>query len=238
MDVLYNATVYRNEAGQVQGVFAAARDITERKRAEQELARYRDQLEDLVRQRTEALRQTAEELARSNKDLEQFAYVASHDLQEPLRMVTGFMGLLQEKYRDRLDDDGRPVHRLRHGRRAADAGAHQRPPGLLAGRQPGRSGAGPDRRPGTLSDGPWRTCGTGLAEIGRPGDARRPADRPGRRPATGATLPEPRGQRPEVPRGRRRRESTSTPAATARTGSSRSATTASASTRSSRTASS
>ena len=77
-DVLYNATVYRNEAGEVQGVFAAARDITERKRAEEELDRHREHLEELVAQRTE-------ELARSNKDLEQFAYVASHDLQEPLR---------------------------------------------------------------------------------------------------------------------------------------------------------
>jgi PAS domain S-box-containing protein len=51
-DVLYNATVYRNEAGAVQGVFAAARDVTERKRAEAELVRYREHLEELVRERT------------------------------------------------------------------------------------------------------------------------------------------------------------------------------------------
>jgi PAS domain S-box-containing protein len=96
-DVLYNATVYRDGAGAVQGVFAAARDITARKRVEAELVRHREHLEELVFQRTE-------DLARSNRDLEQFAYVASHDLQEPLRAVAGFVGLLQQRYQGQLDE--------------------------------------------------------------------------------------------------------------------------------------
>ncbi len=63
IDVLYNAVVYRNDAGQVQGVFAAARDVTERNRAEAELARYRDHLEDMIRIRTG-------ELETANADLQ------------------------------------------------------------------------------------------------------------------------------------------------------------------------
>jgi PAS domain S-box-containing protein len=71
-------------------------DITERKKAEKKLK----VLNEKLRRRTLKLEQ-------SNKKLEQFAYVASHDLQEPLRMVDSYTQLLEERYKDQLDADAR-----------------------------------------------------------------------------------------------------------------------------------
>ncbi|HVE12077.1 MAG TPA: ATP-binding protein [Elusimicrobiota bacterium] len=81
-----------------EGVFyAAARDITERKRDEERLREMNETLEQKVRERTR-------ELERSNSDLEQFAFLASHDLREPLRKIAGFTQLLQNRYKGRLDE--------------------------------------------------------------------------------------------------------------------------------------
>jgi len=80
-------------------VTSGIRDITDRKRAEEEVHRLNADLERRVHERTA-------ELARSNRELEQFAYVASHDLQEPLRAVARYTQLLTRRYASKLDDDG------------------------------------------------------------------------------------------------------------------------------------
>jgi PAS domain S-box-containing protein len=81
----YATTPVYNTVGELQGFAYITRDLTERKQAETDL------------------RKAFEELSRSNLDLEQFAYVASHDLQEPLRAVAGCVQVLKKRYQGQLD---------------------------------------------------------------------------------------------------------------------------------------
>jgi PAS domain S-box-containing protein len=90
----------RDQSGRINRWFGTSTDITEHKRAEEEIKSLNEQLEQRVRERTV-------ELEAANKDLEAFTYSVSHDLRAPLRHIDGFSKLLVEQHQAELSPDAR-----------------------------------------------------------------------------------------------------------------------------------
>ena len=112
-DFLVSTTPLFDERGVLMGSVHVARDITERKQMENELRRSRDELEMRVQQRTAELRNYMAKLEKSNQTLQDFAFMASHDLKEPLRKVNSFGVMLRQKYKDVLGETGSDyLHRM------------------------------------------------------------------------------------------------------------------------------
>jgi len=88
--------IIRDSNGKPIRMIGATQDVTRLKENELHLSKLNEDLQNQTK-----------ELANSNRELEQFAYVASHDLQEPLRMVSSFLTLLEKKYADKLDENGK-----------------------------------------------------------------------------------------------------------------------------------
>ncbi len=87
-DVLYNASVYRDEKDKVLGAFAAARDITAQRKQEVKIKTLNEELEQRI------------------IELESFSYSVSHDLRAPLRGIDGFIAIFLKKYLDQVDNEG------------------------------------------------------------------------------------------------------------------------------------
>jgi PAS domain S-box-containing protein len=98
--ILARAGAVRDETGKALRLVGTNTDRTEGKRLEESIAEQARQLAH----RNAQLAWQSRELERSNEELERFAYAASHDLQEPLRMVTSFTGLLAKQYEGSLDE--------------------------------------------------------------------------------------------------------------------------------------
>ena len=101
-----SAGCVRNADHAVDYFVALIQDITKRKLAEENIRKLNETLEERIAERTLQLENSNKELAIRMNETEQFTYIASHDLQEPLRTLTNFTHIIKEEYSGKLDDDG------------------------------------------------------------------------------------------------------------------------------------
>lgn len=100
-----SARPLHDDNGNSRGGVASFRDFTDQRQANEALRKAKDQLQEAHNSLERRVEERTSELARSNKELDQFAYVASHDLQQPLRMVASYVQLLERRYANKLDGD-------------------------------------------------------------------------------------------------------------------------------------
>ncbi len=104
-DVLDRAYILPDDNGTPYRMLGSMLDITELKKAEYEIAQAKQALEEKVTERTGQLQHLNEALETSNHELQQFASIASHDLQEPLRKIHMFSKAIEDRYGDQLPED-------------------------------------------------------------------------------------------------------------------------------------
>jgi two-component system, chemotaxis family, CheB/CheR fusion protein len=107
--MLLNATQILRDNIEEQFILLAFEDITEKRKIDTALKLFSEELEKQVLERTYSLKKANSELNYSNESLEQFAYIASHDLQEPLRKIRTFSALLKDRFNDVLPEDAREL---------------------------------------------------------------------------------------------------------------------------------
>ncbi|MGA2223241.1 MAG: PAS domain S-box protein [Syntrophobacteraceae bacterium] len=101
-----SAAPIRNQAGEMLGAVLVFHDVTSKRRAQEALLKAHDELELRVRERTTKLSTAVAKLESMNQELQEFAFVASHDLQEPLRKIQAFGNILITKHKDSLNPQG------------------------------------------------------------------------------------------------------------------------------------
>ena len=106
IDCSVSAKLIFNVKGQPEKIIGSMHNITDRKQAENELLKLNETLEKRVAERTNKLESLNKELDFHIKEIEQLTYIASHDLQEPLRTLTTYTQLINEEYNGELDENG------------------------------------------------------------------------------------------------------------------------------------